>query len=167
MTSTFHWSQYRSPVGTLYILTQGDVVRGLNLSGFPDLVSSLYSEEHSSQIKKSAKISWLNSILDDYFDGDLKAINTIKVEQPGGDFSQSAWKSMRKIRAGRVASYAELADMAGSSAAVRAAGSACAKNKIAIIIPCHRIVKTGGAIGNYGWGVNIKAELLRHEGVEY
>ena len=46
----------------------------------------------------------------------------------------------------------------------RAAGSACAKNKIAIIIPCHRIVKTGGALGAYGWGVDKKLWLLKHEG---
>jgi methylated-DNA-[protein]-cysteine S-methyltransferase len=71
---------------------------------------------------------------------------------------------MRKIKAGTTESYSELAYRAGSPAAVRAAGSACAKNKIALIIPCHRIVKTGGAIGAYGWGVNKKIWLLEHEG---
>jgi methylated-DNA-[protein]-cysteine S-methyltransferase len=71
---------------------------------------------------------------------------------------------MRKIKAGSMESYAELADRAGSPAAVRAAGSACAKNKIAVIIPCHRIIKSGGAIGAYGWGANKKIWLLEHEG---
>jgi methylated-DNA-[protein]-cysteine S-methyltransferase len=104
--------------------------------------------------------------LEDYFDGHLTAINSIKVKQPGGDFSQSAWASMRKIKAGSAESYADLAYRAGSPAAVRAAGSACAKNKIAIIIPCHRIIKSGGAIGAYGWGVNKKIWLLQHEGYE-
>ena len=73
---------------------------------------------------------------------------------------------MRKIKAGAMESYADLAYRAGSPAAVRAAGSACAKNKIAVIIPCHRIIKSGGAIGAYGWGVNKKIWLLRHEGFE-
>ena len=100
----------------------------------------------------------------DYFDGDISAINGISVRQPGAAFSQAAWKAMRKVRAGAVISYADLADRAGSAAAVRAAGSACAKNAIMLVVPCHRIVKSGGALGNYAYGVNKKEWLLRHEG---
>jgi len=71
---------------------------------------------------------------------------------------------MRKVKGGKVLSYADLADRAGSPAAVRAAGSACAKNAIALVVPCHRIVKTGGALGNYAYGLSKKEWLLRHEG---
>ena len=71
---------------------------------------------------------------------------------------------MRKIPAGKTRSYAELAKRAGSESAVRAAGSACARNLIAPIIPCHRIVKSGGALGNYGFGLESKEWLLRFEG---
>jgi methylated-DNA-[protein]-cysteine S-methyltransferase len=84
--------------------------------------------------------------------------------QPGGEFSQSAWRAMRKVRGGSVISYAELAEKAGSPKAVRAAGSACAKNRIAIVVPCHRIVKTGGGLGNYAYGLKAKEWLLSHEG---
>ena len=72
---------------------------------------------------------------------------------------------MRKIKAGKVLSYADLAKRAGSPDAVRAAGSACAKNAIAVVVPCHRVVKTGGALGNYAYGLEVKEWLLRHEGV--
>lgn len=153
-----------SPIGKLYLLTRGDTVLGLNLSGFQDLLSSLSNKELEEKIGKGVKVSGITDKLEDYFDGDLKAINSIKVKQPGGDFSQAAWASMRKIKAGTMESYADLAHRAGSPAAVRAAGSACAKNKIAVIIPCHRIIKSGGAIGAYGWGVNKKVWLLEHEG---
>jgi methylated-DNA-[protein]-cysteine S-methyltransferase len=61
-------------------------------------------------------------------------------------------------------SYAELAKRAGSPSAVRAAGSACARNLIAPIIPCHRVVKTGGNLGNYAYGLDVKEELLLFEG---
>ena len=71
---------------------------------------------------------------------------------------------MRKVNAGKTISYAQLAKQAGSEAAVRAAGSACAKNLIAIVVPCHRIVKTGGALGNYAYGLKNKEWLLSHEG---
>jgi methylated-DNA-[protein]-cysteine S-methyltransferase len=155
-----------SPIGKLYLLTRGETVLGLNLSGFQDLLSSLSARELEEKISKGKKAVGVTEKLEDYFDGHLTAINSIKVKQPGGDFSQSAWASMRKIKAGSAESYADLAYRAGSPAAVRAAGSACAKNKIAIIIPCHRIIKSGGAIGAYGWGVNKKIWLLQHEGYE-
>lgn len=153
-----------SPIGKLYLLTRGETVLGLNLSGFQDLLSSLSDNELAEKIGKSQKIKGITDKLEDYFDGDLKAINAIKVKQPGGEFSQSAWSAMRRIKVGTTESYSDLAYRAGSPAAVRAAGSACAKNKIALIIPCHRIIKTGGAIGAYGWGVNKKVWLLEHEG---
>ena len=153
-----------SPIGKLYLLTRGETVLGLNLSGFQDLLSSLSDNELAEKIGKSQKIKGITDQLEDYFDGDLKAINAIKVKQPGGEFSQSAWSAMRRIKVGTTESYSDLAYRAGNPAAVRAAGSACAKNKIALIIPCHRIIKTGGAIGAYGWGVNKKVWLLEHEG---
>ena len=71
---------------------------------------------------------------------------------------------MKRVAPGKVISYAELAQKAGSPAAVRAAGSACAKNAIVLIVPCHRIVKTGGSLGNYAYGLSKKEWLLRHEG---
>ena len=71
---------------------------------------------------------------------------------------------MRKIPVGKTMSYAEIAKRAGSPDAVRAAGSACARNLIAPIVPCHRVVKSGGALGNYGYGLESKEWLLRHEG---
>lgn len=155
-----------SPIGKLYILSRGTTVLGLNLSGFQDLLSSLSAKELEEKIGKRSKIAGITDKLHNYFDGELTAINSIAVKQPGGNFSQAAWASMRKIKAGKVESYADLAYRAGSPAAVRAAGSACAKNKIAVIVPCHRIIKSGGAIGAYGWGVNKKIWLLEHEGYE-
>jgi methylated-DNA-[protein]-cysteine S-methyltransferase len=71
---------------------------------------------------------------------------------------------MKKVRPGKVISYSDLAERAGSPAAIRAAGSACAKNAIVLVVPCHRIVKTGGALGNYAYGLSKKEWLLNHEG---
>lgn len=153
-----------SPIGKLYLLTRGEMVLGLNLSGFHDLLTSLSPRELEEKIRKISRVEGITEKLVSYFDGDIRAINSIKVKQPGGDFSQAAWSAMRKIKSGSVDSYSDLAHNAGSPSAVRAAGSACAKNKIILIVPCHRVVKTGGAIGNYGPGVDKKIWLLRHEG---
>lgn len=123
---------------------------------------SLHEDYLEFKIEPVKKLPIISELLADYFDGDINAINGIKVSQPGPIFSQNAWKAMRKVRG--VISYAELADRAGSPAAVRAAGSACAKNAIVLVVPCHRIVKTGGNLGNYAYGLGKKEWLLRHEG---
>lgn len=153
-----------SPIGKLYLLTHDDVVLGLNLSGIDAIIASLDPEERKLRVTKEVRPSLATQALVDYFDGDLRAINSIKVRQKGRDFSQSAWSAMRKIKAGKTQSYAELAERAGSPAAIRAAGSACAKNKIVIIVACHRIINSNGSIGAYGPGPQKKLWLLRHEG---
>jgi len=153
-----------SPIGKLYLVTSSDVVLGLNLSGIDSIVANLEPEHQEMKLRKEASPSRATQALIDYFDGDLNAFNSIKVRQKGGDFSQAAWSGMRKIKAGKTESYAQLAKRAGNPAAVRAAGSACAKNKIVIIVACHRIINSNGTIGAYGPGSEKKLWLLRHEG---
>ena len=123
---------------------------------------SLHSDYAGYKIENVKKIPIITELLKDYFEGEINAINGIKVSQPGAPFSQNAWKAMRKVRG--TISYAELAERSGSPAAVRAAGSACAKNAIVLVVPCHRIVRTGGNLGNYAYGLTKKEWLLRHEG---
>ena len=150
-------SSLKTPVGTLNLLADEQILVGANFS----TVSKLGSPGDTKTVKT---IPIITDLISDYFDGDLDALNGIRVRQDGAGFSQSAWKAMRKVKAGKTLSYADLADRAGSPAAVRAAGSACAKNGIVLVVPCHRIVKTGGALGNYAYGLSKKEWLLRHEG---
>lgn len=116
--------------------------------------------------KKDTKLAGVTQVINNWIDGDLNAFNKLKVRQPGGEFMQECWKELRKVKGGKVVSYSELATLAGRPLAVRAAGSACSSNLIAPIIPCHRVVKTGGHLGNYGFGLPLKAALLEHEGIE-
>jgi len=150
-------SSLKTPVGTLNLLADEQILIGANFS----TVSKLGSPGDTKTVKT---IPIITDLISDYFDGDLDALNGIRVRQDGAGFSQSAWKVMRKVKAGKTLSYADLADRAGLPAAVRAAGSACAKNGIVLVVPCHRIVKTGGALGNYAYGLSKKEWLLRHEG---
>lgn len=145
----------KTPVGTLHLVADEHV---LLRTSFEEI------ELDSADVKRVKTIPVISDLIADYFDGDIEAISAITVRQEGPKFSQSAWKAMRKIKAGKVLSYADLAKRAGSADAVRAAGSACAKNAIAVVVPCHRIVKTGGALGNYAYGLEVKEWLLRHEG---
>lgn len=153
-----------TPLGNLNLIADEHILLGANLSTLKALKEILSAEDSEREIKSVSKIPVITDLIIDYFDGDISAINAIQVRQPGAHFSQAAWKAMKKIRPGSVISYGELAERAGSPAAVRAAGSACAKNAIVLVVPCHRIVKTGGALGNYAYGLNKKEWLLQHEG---
>jgi AraC family transcriptional regulator, regulatory protein of adaptative response / methylated-DNA-[protein]-cysteine methyltransferase len=81
----------------------------------------------------------------------------------GTAFQLRVWNALRDIKPGETLSYRELAARAGAPAAVRAAASACAANKIAVAIPCHRVVRASGALSGYRWGVDRKAALLERE----
>ena len=157
-------STLSTPIGSLNLIADQHVLLGANLSNLKALKESLGGDDAIREIKSVAKIPMITDLISEYFDGDISALNSIQVRQPGAAFSQSAWKAMKKIRPGSVISYSDLAERAGSPAAVRAAGSACAKNAIVLVVPCHRIVKTGGALGNYAYGLSKKEWLLRHEG---
>lgn len=158
------FSSHKTPIGVLNLIADQDLLLAANLSTQKALRDSLSKEDSLREIKEVRRLPVISDLLDGYFDGEIAAINSIKVSQPGATFSQSAWKAMRKVPSGKVISYTDLAKRAGSAAAVRAAGSACAKNAIVLVVPCHRIVKTGGALGNYAYGLNKKEWLLRFEG---
>lgn len=99
-----------------------------------------------------------------YLDGDLTAIDPVPVVPfGGGGFVTAAWRALREIPPGQPVSYARLAALAGRPAAVRAAASACARNPVALFVPCHRVRRSDGGLGGYRWGLPVKRWLLAHE----
>jgi AraC family transcriptional regulator of adaptative response/methylated-DNA-[protein]-cysteine methyltransferase len=87
----------------------------------------------------------------------------LPLEVRATDFQWRVWRAMRQIPPGETRSYSELAEMAGHPRATRAVGTACARNPVSLLIPCHRVVRADGSIGNYAWGVQRKERLLRTE----
>ena len=81
----------------------------------------------------------------------------------GTAFQQRVWQALRRIPAGRTASYAEVAEGIGAPKSVRAVAQACGANPLAVAIPCHRVVRSDGGLSGYRWGVERKGELLRRE----
>lgn len=81
----------------------------------------------------------------------------------GTAFQQRVWQALRRIPAGRTATYTDIARQIGAPAAVRAVAGACAANPIAVAIPCHRVIRTDGALTGYRWGVERKRSLLARE----
>jgi methylated-DNA-[protein]-cysteine S-methyltransferase len=98
-----------------------------------------------------------------YFAGEVDALDAIRCDPQGSDFKQQVWKLLREVPAGTTVSYGELAARAGAPGAARAVGTANATNPICLIIPCHRVIRTGGGLGGYGFGLERKRWLLAHE----
>lgn len=98
-------------------------------------------------------------------DGDADALNPVPVLQAGSEFRQKIWQALRSVPGGDVITYQQLANRAGKPAAVRAVGTTMAINAVAPFVPCHRVVKTGGEIGNYAYGSEMKVDILIREGV--
>ena len=99
-----------------------------------------------------------------YFDGDTSALDELGVETLGTPFQQRVWSVLREIPTGETRSYADVAAEVGAPGAVRAVGTANGANPVGLIVPCHRVVRSDGALGGYGGGVDRKAWLLEHEG---
>jgi AraC family transcriptional regulator of adaptative response/methylated-DNA-[protein]-cysteine methyltransferase len=96
---------------------------------------------------------------------DERTVETPPLDLRGTDFQKRIWWALLEIPAGSTISYKELARRAGAPAAVRAVAGACAANPLAILVPCHRVVRHDGGLSGYRWGVGRKRTLLAREGV--
>jgi methylated-DNA-[protein]-cysteine S-methyltransferase len=102
-------------------------------------------------------------VLSRYFGGELDAIESVGVELNGTEFQKRVWQALRRIPAGSTLSYAEVARRIGDRTAVRAVGAANGANPVAIVVPCHRVIGSDGALTGYGGGLDRKRWLLEHE----
>lgn len=103
--------------------------------------------------------------LDEYFCGQRRDFNIPVSFVSGTEFQKNVWLGISKIPYGKTFSYSELADSI-STKALRAVGTACSKNPLAIVIPCHRVIKSDGTYGNYVFGENYKSQLLKLENIQ-
>lgn len=87
----------------------------------------------------------------------------IPLDVKGTAFQEACWRELQRIPAGETRTYAEIAAAVGKPKAVRAAGSANGANNVAVLIPCHRVIRTGGGLGGYAYGLEIKRKLLEKE----
>ena len=104
------------------------------------------------------------ALLAEYFAGDIPALERIEVADiVGTPFQRKVWAALRDIPAGQTISYGQLAAAIGQPTAVRAVGRANGANPVPVVVPCHRVIRTGGAMGGYGGGLDRKQWLLDHE----
>jgi methylated-DNA-[protein]-cysteine S-methyltransferase len=165
--STAFWSTSDTRIGPFTAVVAGDgAVLASGWTGdvgeLTPLISPSLAPGSLTQLRDLGPVT---SAVRRYHAGELDAVDDIEVRQRSGAFREYAWEMLRKVPAGRPVSYAEYATLSGNPSAVRAAASACARNAAALFVPCHRVVRTGGAIGNFRWGSDAKRWLLSHEEV--
>jgi methylated-DNA-[protein]-cysteine S-methyltransferase len=156
-----------SPFGTLLLAT---TPRGLVRVGLPNqdadqLLLELAARVSPRVLEAPAALDPARRQLELYFEGELTEFDLPLDWSLSRDFRRRVLRAIDRIPYGQTRTYTEMARRAGNERAVRAAGSACGSNPIPLVVPCHRVLRTSGALGGYGGGLPMKQELLRLEGV--
>ena len=142
---------YDSPVGLLEIQNTEGGIRSVNF-----VLEKKFQEEHTTYNQLVIKQ------LDEYFKGERKSFE-MPFDLEGTDFQKRVWHELLKIPFGKTKSYMDIAKALGDVKAIRAVGTANGSNKIAIIIPCHRVIGSDGSLTGYAGGLERKKWLLDFE----
>jgi len=146
-------SYLKSPIGQLKLVADENSINSI-LFVFPD---TEMDSENSNEVLEVCKKQ-----LSEYFSGERKEFD-INISQGGTEFQQNVWTELTKIPHGKTVSYNYIAERVGGKNMMRAVGSANGKNKISIIVPCHRVIGSDGSLTGYAGGMWRKEWLLKHE----
>jgi len=155
-----------SPYGQIKLAAtpRGVVSVGLPNQDEESFLARLATRISPRVLENPARLDEARRELERYFEGELRDFDLPLDWQLTHGFRRKVLRQTAKIPFGETRSYTEMAVRAGSPRAVRAAGSALGSNPIPIIVPCHRVLRTGGALGGYGGGLELKEALLQLEG---
>lgn len=144
-----------SKIGPLYLIASDRVLYGISfeLEDIP---------KEKKETKESKFLDKVEKQLLEYLDGKRKSFD-IALELEGTDFQKRVWKELQKIPYGETRSYKDIATALKNANACRAVGTANGHNPISLIVPCHRVINTGGKLGGYEGGIAIKEMLLELE----
>ena len=158
------WSTMDTPAGPLTLLTIAD---GVVAGGFTTEPASLHERLtaplRAAELIERRSLGEVSAAAKCYFAGEVTAWDTLPVVQRGGPFLEKVWRTLRAVPAGETVTYTELAALAGRPEAVRAAAQGCARNLVAPIVPCHRVIGRDGTLRGYYYGLPVKRWLLDHE----
>ena len=165
----YYRTTFESAVGEITLGSDGQSLVGLWTAGqryFGDAVPGEMVPNDNLYVFAAAK-DWLNR----YFDGKRPMISELPLAPMGGEFRQTVWTMLTDIPYGEVVTYGELArEIAGQQGinkmSAQAVGGAVGHNPISIIIPCHRVVGANGNLTGFAGGIQMKLQLLEHEGVD-
>ncbi|MEH1849302.1 MAG: bifunctional DNA-binding transcriptional regulator/O6-methylguanine-DNA methyltransferase Ada [Nostoc sp.] len=152
------------PLGYLLVATTEKGICAVKLGDEADkLKHTLIKEFHQAQIMRDDQThkEWIQAILDLIAGG--KAHLDLPLDVRGTAFQKQVWQALQKIPYGETRTYTDIAHDIVKPQAVRAVGNACGANPIALIVPCHRVLRSDGSVGGYRWGIERKQKLLIQE----
>ena len=149
---------YKSPIGWIDIIAEENCISSASFSEVAPSSEPTFPPTHPV-LARTIKL------LDIYFAGGPIDFSEISVQLAyGTEFQQHVWKAIREIPHGEVRSYQWIADRIGRPKSARSIGNAVGANPVSILIPCHRVIRSNGALGGYGGGLDRKRQLLALEG---
>lgn len=161
------YAEVESPLGRLLAVAtpQGLVHLGYPNRPVDDQLEALAGRISPRIVEAPAELDAVRRQLDEYFAGRRRDFELDLDWQLSAGFARAVLERTAAIPFGETRTYGEMAAAAGSPRAFRAAGSALGSNSIPIVVPCHRVLRSGGGLGGYGGGLDVKRELLELEGV--
>jgi len=154
------YDELDSPVGRILLVGDENGLVSLDFAGFEERMRRLNG---GAETRPSPDFGGFRSCIAAYFEGDFTALDEIAVRPRGTAFQQRVWRALREISPGRTATYGEIAARLGSPGAARAVGLANARNPVALVVPCHRVVGADGSLTGYAGGLERKRWLLEFE----
>lgn len=152
-----------TPDGDFHLIIDGtEVTRASGFGDIDELAERLPDELQGVAIEPVAKHSYQKSVMA-YYAGDKTALDAIARTQDGSEFQKKVWAAISAIPHGKTVSYKQLAEASGRPTAFRAAGTICGLNRLILLVPCHRVLKSDGGVGSYLYGPAIKESLLARE----
>lgn len=146
-----------SPVGELTLLAEDGRLSGLYMER-----QKRRPDDDAGWVPDRAMLAPVREQLKAYFAGELREFD-VELALKGTPFQEAIWNELRRIPFGETITYAELARRIGKPAAIRAAGAANGRNRIGIIVPCHRVIGANGTLTGYAGGLDKKQWLLEWE----
>jgi AraC family transcriptional regulator of adaptative response/methylated-DNA-[protein]-cysteine methyltransferase len=155
-----------APVGRVLIATTDRGVCGVELGATDaDVIATLRTDFPKATFERNddEHATWVRAVIERIRDPRAERANRIPLDVQGTAFQMQVWNALQQIPTGERRSYGQIAAAIGRPAAVRAVARACATNRVAVVIPCHRVVREDGALSGYKWGVDRKRQLLDEE----
>ena len=165
MRDRLYYHMEECPVGWLALLGTAEGLRRVSLQPEPGEALAGLGDALEHAVEDPYVLADALAAFREYFEGKPDALNDIPLDlKQAPPFHAAAWEACRSIPAGETRSYRWLAEAAGSPKASRAAGQAMARNPVPLVIPCHRVIGSGGGLHGYGaGGLDVKARLLEME----
>ena len=151
------YTTFDSPIGPLLIAGDGEMVHGLYMQDGRKPFRPRATWQRDDEAFADARAQ-----LDEYFAGERREFD-VPIALNGSDYQLRVWRALREIPYGETTSYGALAKKIGDPTGARAVGWANGSNRIAIIVPCHRVIGASGKLTGYGGGIDRKMWLLEHE----